>query len=319
VTIIETPPMIGIGVVGYIETPNGLRAIGTVWAQHISDSAKRRFYRRWYSSKRKAFTRYQKRVTKNRDKYFTKRLEKLRKRAQVVRLIAHTQPNKVRLGFKKAHLLEVQVNGGTAAQKVDFAVGLFEKPIAIGDVFKQNELIDTIGVTKGHGFEGVVTRWGVRHLPRKTHRGLRKVACIGAWHPAGIQWTVARAGQRGFHNRTEVNRKVYVIGKGARRENGNKVQTSCTTGSDLTKKGISPMGGFTHYGAVMEDYIMLRGSVMGSHRRPITLRKSLRPTTTRDAIEEITLKWVNTSSGQGHGRFQTVREKKKLMGPMKSK
>lgn len=26
-----------------------------------------------------------------------------------------------------------------------------------------------------------MTRWGVSRLPRKTHRGLRKVACIGAW------------------------------------------------------------------------------------------------------------------------------------------
>lgn len=35
-------------------------------------------------------------------------------------------------------------------------------------------MIDVIGVTKGHGMEGVVTRWGVTRLPRKTHRGLRK-------------------------------------------------------------------------------------------------------------------------------------------------
>ena len=36
-------------------------------------------------------------------------------------------------------------------------------------------MIDTIAITKGHGTEGVVTRWGVTRLPRKTHRGLRKV------------------------------------------------------------------------------------------------------------------------------------------------
>merc|ERR1711976_796023 len=35
VTILETPPMICIGVVGYIETPRGLRALKTVWAEHI--------------------------------------------------------------------------------------------------------------------------------------------------------------------------------------------------------------------------------------------------------------------------------------------
>jgi hypothetical protein len=39
-------------------------------------------------------------------------------------------------------------------------------------------MIDTIAITKGRGYEGVVTRWGVTRLPRKTHRGLRKV---GRW------------------------------------------------------------------------------------------------------------------------------------------
>lgn len=63
-------------------------------------------------------------------------------------------------------------------------------------------------VPQGGGTEGVVTRWGVTRLPRKTHRGLRKVACVGAWHPARLQWSVARAGQMGFHHRTEINKKV---------------------------------------------------------------------------------------------------------------
>ena len=34
---------------------------------------------------------------------------------------------KLALGQKKAHLMEVQVNGGTVAQKVDFAYSMFEK------------------------------------------------------------------------------------------------------------------------------------------------------------------------------------------------
>lgn len=57
-----------------------------------------------------------------------------------------------------------------------------------------------------------MTRWGVSRLPRKTHRGLRKVACIGAWHPARVGWTVARSGAMGFNHRTEMNKKVYRIG-----------------------------------------------------------------------------------------------------------
>jgi large subunit ribosomal protein L3e len=42
--------------------------------------------------------------------------------------------------------------------------------VSIDSVFKSNEMIDTIAITKGHGTEGVVTRWGVTRLPRKTHR-----------------------------------------------------------------------------------------------------------------------------------------------------
>lgn len=47
VTIIETPPMIVVGIVGYVETPRGLRALTTVWAHHLSDEVKRRFYKNW--------------------------------------------------------------------------------------------------------------------------------------------------------------------------------------------------------------------------------------------------------------------------------
>lgn len=79
-----------------------------------------------------------------------------------------------------------------------------------------NEMIDTIAITRGHGVQGVVQRWGVTRLPRKTHRGLRKVACIGAWHPARVSWTVARAGQQGFHHRTEINKKVRRWRRGVR-------------------------------------------------------------------------------------------------------
>ena len=114
---------------------------------------------------------------------------------------------------KKAHLMEIQVNGGTVAQKVDFAHSFFEKHIPVDAVFQKDEMIDIIGVTKGKGYEGVVTRWGVTRLPRKTHRGLRKVACIGSWHPARVSFTVARAGQNGYHHRTEMNKKVYKLGK----------------------------------------------------------------------------------------------------------
>lgn len=47
VTILETPPMMIVGCVGYIETPHGLRALTTVWAEHLSEDCRRRFYKNW--------------------------------------------------------------------------------------------------------------------------------------------------------------------------------------------------------------------------------------------------------------------------------
>jgi len=214
-------------------------------------------------------------------------------------------------------LAEIQINGGTVPQKVDWGLALFERKIPIDTVINQNDMIDTIAVTQGHGFEGVIARWGVRRLPRKTHRGLRKVACIGAWHPSRVQYHVARAGQKGFHHRTELNKKVYMLGKAVKSEEKDKkeINYNATTQSDGTQKTITPMGGFPHYGEVNEDFIMIKGSVAGSKKRVITLRKSLLPQQSRSAHEEITLKWIDTASKFGHGRFQTAEEKKKFYGP----
>ena len=58
VSIIECPPIKIVGLVGYVETPRGLRALSTVWAQHLPDELKRRFYKNWVSAKKKAFSKY---------------------------------------------------------------------------------------------------------------------------------------------------------------------------------------------------------------------------------------------------------------------
>ncbi|CAO2827451.1 unnamed protein product [Amaranthus hypochondriacus] len=70
-----------------------------------------------------------------------------------------------------------------------------------------------LNLLKGKGYEGVVTRWGFTRPPRKTHRGLHKVACIGAWHPTRVSYTVARARKNGYHHRTKMNKKIYKLGK----------------------------------------------------------------------------------------------------------
>lgn len=55
---------------------------------------------------------------------------------------------------KKSHLMEVQLNGGTIADKVDWAREKLEQSVPVGAVFSQDEMIDVIGVTKGHGYKG---------------------------------------------------------------------------------------------------------------------------------------------------------------------
>jgi len=318
VTILETPPMMIVGVVGYIETPKGLRAFKTIWAEHLSEDCRRRFYKNWYKSKKKAFTKYSKKwqdeVGKNE---IEKDFKKMAKYCKVIRVIAHTQMKLMRKRQKKAHIMEIQLNGGTIPQKIQWAREHMEKSVPLSQVFAQNEMIDVIGVTKGKGFKGVTSRWHTKKLPRKTHKGLRKVACIGAWHPSRVQFTVARAGQKGYHHRTEINKKIYRIAQGIHTKDGKVVKNNASTEYDLTQKTITPMGGFPHYGEVNCDYLMLKGCIMGPKKRVITLRKSLLTHTKRAATEHINLKFIDTSSKFGHGRFQTPAEKRAFMGPLK--
>ena len=317
VTIVETPPMTVVGVVGYVETPNGLRTLSTVFAGHLSDELKRRFYKNWYRSKRKAFSKYAKKCAEK-PQDIDAEVQRIKDYCQVVRVLAHTQIHKIKLRQKVADLLEIQVNGGDVNAKVDFARALFEQEFNVEKVFAEGETIDICSATRGHGYQGVISRWGVTRLPRKTHRGLRKVACIGAWHPARVQYGVGRAGQNGYFHRTEINKKIYQVGKSCMDEDRKKiVNFNASTAADLTEKTITPLGGFPHYGIVNEDYLMIKGGVPGTKKRIITLRKSIFANTKRVATEEIELKFIDTSSKFGHGRFQTKAEKDAFFGPTK--
>merc|ERR1711948_72936 len=306
VTIIETPPLKVVGFVCYIETVKGLRALSTVWASELSNELKRRMYKNWYASKKKAFTKY---VTKKDDQ--TNNENRIKKFCTTIRALCHTQVHlQKNLRTKKAHLMEVQVNGGSTAEKISFVKGFFEKELKVDQVFGNGEVLDVIGVTKGKGFTGVTKRWGVRKLPRKTHRGLRKVGCIGSWHPSKISFTIPRAGQAGYHHRTECNKRIYRIGQGERYGAKNNASTE----NDLTEKNITPMGGFPHYGIVRDDYIMIKGCCIGTKKRSLVLRKTLVPQTRRNLNEDIKLKYIDTTSKFGHGRFQTSEEKGKFYG-----
>jgi len=314
VTILETPPMMVVGVVGYIETPRGLRVFKTIFAEHLSEDCRRRFYKNWYKSKKKAFTKYAKKwQDEDGKKAIDRDFAQMKKYCTVIRVLCHTQMKLMQHTQKKAHIMEVQVNGGSLEQKVDWARDHLEKQVPVQSVFEKDEMIDCIGVTKGHGFKGVTSRWHTKKLPRKTHKGLRKVACIGAWHPSRVQFTVARAGQKGYHHRTEINKKIYRIGAKV----GDKDERNATTPHDFSEKSITPMGGFPHYGQVNQDFVMIKGCCMGTKKRVITLRKSLLVHTKRSALEKTELKWIDTSSKFGHGRFQTHAEKKQFMGKTK--
>ena len=50
--------------------------------------------------------------------------------------------------------MEIQLNGGSVADKVNWAVEHFEKTVEVTKVFGQDELIDCIAVTKGRGVKG---------------------------------------------------------------------------------------------------------------------------------------------------------------------
>jgi large subunit ribosomal protein L3e len=113
-------------------------------------------------------------------------------------------------------------------------------------------------------------------------------------------FSVPRAGQNGFHHRSEMNKKIYRI--------------SGATEFDVTPKSITPMRGFPHYGVVREDFLMIKGACVGTKKRVVTLCKSLHVQASRVAQQKVTLKFIDTSSKFGHGRFQSAEEKRAFMG-----
>merc|ERR550514_287042 len=317
VTVVECPPMKVVGMVGYIETPRGLRALATVWAQKLPDGVIRRFYKNYHVAAKKAFTKYAKKYEEDAKSknHVNRDINRIKKYCSTVRVLCCTQIEKLKFRQRKAHLMEIQVNGGSVSDKVDWAKGKFEQEIAVGSVFAKDEMVDTIAITRGHGTTGVVKRFGVTRLPRKTHRGLRRVACIGAWHPAAVKWTVGRSGNQGYFHRTQLNQKIYRVGQGACRGATNNASTD----QDPDVKNITPVGGFPHYGIVNEDFLLLKGAVMGPRKRQITIRKSMNPPTHSFSKVQLEVKFIDTASKIGHGKFQTIAEQEKFMGPLASK
>ncbi|MEM3030696.1 MAG: 50S ribosomal protein L3 [Candidatus Micrarchaeia archaeon] len=206
-----------------------------------------------------------------------KGMEKIEKAAGElidVSLLAAVQPGKTGVGRKKPFFVEVGI-GGTQEAKLAHAKSLLGKELHARDVFKEGEFVDAIAVSKGKGWQGAVKRFGV-HLQRRKATGRRRhVGTLGPWHPAKVMYTAPQAGQTGFHRRTQLNNRILKIG-----EKGEE---------------IVPNGGFLRYGVVKNPYILLKGSLIGTRKRLILLRKSLR---LREA-KKPEIKFVSTSSMQG--------------------
>ncbi|MFH1774973.1 MAG: 50S ribosomal protein L3 [Methanobacteriota archaeon] len=254
-TIVEAPPMKVCGVRCYGEDTHGLKVLGEVWSPDaVKDLAK-------------VFQ----------IKNFKNKLEDLQgamDRAKELRLIVHTQPMLSALSKKTPEIMEYPVSG-TPAQALEYAKKVFGKEIKVSDVFGEGEIVDTISITKGKGFQGALKRWGTKHLPRKTRKGRRTVGTLGPWHPAAMMWTVPTGGQMGYHQRSEINKRILKIGSG----------------------DITPKGGFLNYGVVKGDYIILRGSVAGPRKRLIRLRPAVRPP--KRKFEKPQLTYISRESKQG--------------------
>ncbi len=147
-----------------------------------------------------------------------------------IRINVYTQPRMAGIGKKKPEIFELCL-GGNIEEKFNFVKEHLSKDIMVSEVFKEGQLADIKAVTKGKGFQGPLKRFGIGLKPHKSEKGRRAPATHGQWQGhAHFMHKVAAAGQTGYHNRTDYNKKILVIS------------------NDASK--INPKGGFLRYGLV---------------------------------------------------------------------
>lgn len=244
VTVIEVPPLILIGIRVYNEDEYGKYIVGELYTREFNHYLSRKIN------------------LPNLDKYNPKEIKKeiskeLNKTSEI-RGVFQTQPYNISIPRKKPDIIEIKINSiQKPKEEFNFAYNNLGKEIRARDVLREGELVDVIAVTKGKGFQGPVKRFGIKILTRKNNKIKRTVACIGPWHPARVLYTVPRAGQLGFHQRTEYHKRIMVIGE--------------------NEEEINPKGGFIRYGKISGDYMLMLGSIPGPKKRLIQLRKTIRP------------------------------------------
>ncbi len=258
VSVVETPPIKIAGVRAYEKTVHGLLTIGEIWASKLDPEL----------SKRLPLSKKEKK--QNWD--FTKD-------ATEIRAIVYTQPKLVTGIPKKApEIREFRISGGSIEDQIKYAKDNLGKEVKINDALKEGDMIDTIAITKGKGFQGHVKRWGVKLLTHKNSKHRRMIGTAGSWHPNWIQATVPQAGQMGYHQRTEYNKRILKVGD---------------SGDEIT-----PSGGFPNYGVVRNSYILLHGSIPGPAKRLISMRDAIRYQR-GVKVEKPEISYISTTSKQG--------------------
>jgi large subunit ribosomal protein L3 len=177
-----------------------------------------------------------------------------------VRLLAYAQPDQTFIGKKHPEAMEIGIGGSDTSAKIEYAKSLLGKELKASDVFKAGEFVDVFAVTKGKGWQGAIKRFGCSKQRRKATGRVRHIGTLGAWIPNYVLYTVPQAGQQGYHTRTELNKKILKLGT-----------------SDTINE-INPTSGFTNYGFVKKDYILVKGSIPGPSKRLVKLRLASRPT-----------------------------------------
>ena len=96
---------------------------------------------------------------------------------------------------------------------------LLGKTVTPEEVFKDGQYIDIAGSNSGKGLQGPVKRWGVTILQAKGRKTKRGIATLGPWNPHHLMYSVPRAGQMGYHQRIEFNKRILKIGKDGKEVN----------------------------------------------------------------------------------------------------
>jgi large subunit ribosomal protein L3 len=261
-TVIETPPLLIIGIRAYTKTPYGLKHLTEAWMKDPPADLDR--------------------VLVLPDNFDTdsmmQKLQNSLDKIIAIRVITATQPKQASLAKKKPDITEIEIGGATIAKQLEYAKALLGKTVTTEEVFKEGQYTDIAAVTTGKGFQGPVKRWGVTILQHKSRKTKRGIATLGPWKPTHVMYSVPRAGQMGYHQRTEYNKRILKIGK---------------DGKDITVKG-----GYIRYGQLKGPYILIEGSIPGTEKRPIRLRHPARPPKeTPETPPQVT--YVSLESTQG--------------------